>query len=70
MTNGSDHLASSVLEPGDLLYSAGDDGIPLTPGHVAMYIGDSQEIEAPHTGDVVKVISVPNDISIVTRPAG
>lgn len=70
MTNDNDHLPISVLQPGDLLYSAGDDGTPLNPGHVAMYIGDGQEIEAPHTGDVVKVISVPNDISIVTRPAG
>jgi cell wall-associated NlpC family hydrolase len=68
ITNGASHLPISTLEPGDLLYSAGSDGTPLSPGHVAMYIGDGQEIEAPHTGDVVKVISVPSDISIVTRP--
>jgi cell wall-associated NlpC family hydrolase len=67
-TNGHDHLPIATLEPGDLLYSAGDDGTPLNPGHVAMYIGDGQEIEAPHTGDVVKIIPVPGDISIATRP--
>ena len=69
ITDGKSRVPVSVLEPGDLLYSAGSDGTPLNPGHVAMYIGDGQEIEAPHTGDVVKVISVPSDISIVTRPA-
>jgi cell wall-associated NlpC family hydrolase len=66
--DGKSELPLSILEPGDLLYSAGSDGTPLNPGHVGMYIGDGQEIEAPHTGDVVKVISVPSDISIVTRP--
>lgn len=69
MTNGDDHLRLSLLQPGDLLYSAGDDGSSLNPGHVAMYLGDGQEIEAPHTGDVVKVTTVPSDISIVTRPS-
>ena len=68
ITDGKSELPISALEPGDLLYSAGADGTPLNPGHVGMYIGDGQEIEAPHTGDVVKVISVPSDISIVTRP--
>ena len=68
-TDGKSELPLSVLEPGDLLYSAGSDGTPLNPGHVGMYLGDGQEIEAPHTGDIVKVISVPRDISIVTRPA-
>jgi cell wall-associated NlpC family hydrolase len=68
ITDGGSDLAISALEPGDLLYSAGSDGAPLNPGHVAMYIGDGQEIEAPHAGDVVEVISVPSDISIVTRP--
>lgn len=70
MTNGNDRMPMSVLEPGDLLYSAGDDGTALDPGHVAMYIGDGQEIEAPHTGDVVSVTIVASDISIVTRPVG
>jgi cell wall-associated NlpC family hydrolase len=65
---GESDLPISALEPGDLLYSAGADGTPLNPGHVGMYIGAGQEIEAPHTGDIVKVMSVPSDISIVTRP--
>lgn len=32
--------------PGDILWR---------PGHVALYIGDGKIIQAPHTGDVVKV---------------
>ena len=32
--------------PGDILWR---------PGHVALYIGDGQIIQAPHTGDVVKI---------------
>jgi len=70
ITNGNGHMPISILQPGDLLYSAGSDGTPVNPGHVAMYIGDGQAIEAPHTGDVVKVITVPSDITIVTRPNG
>jgi len=43
------HVSTSALEPGDLLYM---DGI----GHVVMYVGDGQIIDAPQTGrDVEKV---------------
>ena len=36
-------------------------------GHVGVYIGGGQMIHAPHTGDVVKVASVPSNMRIV-RP--
>jgi cell wall-associated NlpC family hydrolase len=43
------------LEPGDLVFfEPGLDG----PGHVAIYIGGGEIIEAPHTGDVVKLASL------------
>ncbi|MGD0243465.1 MAG: NlpC/P60 family protein [Streptosporangiaceae bacterium] len=43
------HISTSALEPGDLLYF---DGI----GHVAIYVGDGQIIDAPETGrDVEKI---------------
>jgi cell wall-associated NlpC family hydrolase len=43
------HISTSALEPGDLLYM---DGI----GHVVMYVGGGQIIDAPQTGrDVEKV---------------
>lgn len=34
--------------PGDLIFP--------DPGHVGIYIGNGQVIEAPHTGDVVKIV--------------
>ena len=43
------HIASSAIQPGDLLYY---DGI----GHVAMYVGNGYIIDAPQTGlDVEKI---------------
>jgi cell wall-associated NlpC family hydrolase len=44
----------SLLEPGDLVFfESGPDG----PGHVAIYVGADQIVEAPHSGDVVKLAS-------------
>jgi peptidoglycan DL-endopeptidase CwlO len=43
------HISTSALEPGDLLYF---DGI----GHVAVYVGDNQIIDAPQTGSDVEKI--------------
>jgi cell wall-associated NlpC family hydrolase len=46
------HIAPSELVAGDLVFfEPRADG----PGHVGMYVGDGQLIEAPHTGDVVKL---------------
>lgn len=43
------------LQPGDLVFFIGSDGTETDPGHVGIYIGDGQFIQAPKTGDVVKV---------------
>jgi peptidoglycan DL-endopeptidase CwlO len=43
------HISTSALEPGDLLYF---DGV----GHVAIYVGDNQIIDAPQTGSDVEKI--------------
>jgi len=45
-------VATGDLQPGDLLFW----GAPIH--HVAIYIADGLFIEAPHTGDVVKVSSL------------
>ena len=45
-------------QPGDVCVRA---------GHCGIYIGNGQMIHAPHTGDVVKVASVPSNMRIV-RP--
>lgn len=44
----------SDLKPGDLIFF----GTPAY--HVGMYIGDGEYVEAPHTGDVVKVATLYN----------
>lgn len=41
------------LQPADLVFFEGP-----APGHVGIYIGGGQVCEAPHTGDVVKTISL------------
>jgi cell wall-associated NlpC family hydrolase len=46
---------SSQLQPGDLLFIPGSDGTSGAPGHVGMYLGDSLLIQAPQTGEAVKI---------------
>ena len=43
------------LAPGDLLFTRGSDGSASVPGHVGMYVGNNQVIEAPHTGSAVRL---------------
>ena len=44
-------VSQDQLQPGDILFF---DGL----GHVGLYIGGGQFVEAPHTGDVVKISSL------------
>lgn len=46
------------LQAGDLVFFKGSDSKNGLPGHVGIYIGNGQMIQAPHTGDVVKVSSL------------
>jgi cell wall-associated NlpC family hydrolase len=49
------HVQASQLEPGDLVFFEPElDG----PGHVGIYAGGDDFIEAPHTGGVVKLASL------------
>ncbi|MCX5122005.1 C40 family peptidase [Micromonospora sp. NBC_00362] len=43
------------LRPGDLLFIPGSRGSRARPGHVGMYLGQGLLVQAPHSGDVVKV---------------
>ena len=48
-------IAPEDLQPGDLVFwEPKADG----PGHVGMYVGDGKMINAPHTGDVVRIVSI------------
>jgi cell wall-associated NlpC family hydrolase len=58
------------IQPGDLLFSAGSDGTPTNPGHVVMYLGGGQIIQAPQTGEDVQIdpLSLAG-VVVATRPA-
>ena len=51
--------------PGDLLFFAGSDGTASSPGHVAIYVGGDQMIDAPYTGAVVRIEPILNAGAIV-----
>jgi peptidoglycan DL-endopeptidase CwlO len=44
------HVAPANVEPGDLVFFAGADGTPTSPGHVGLVIGHDKMIEAYATG--------------------
>jgi cell wall-associated NlpC family hydrolase len=47
----------TALLPGDLVLVPGSDGTLADPQHVGMFIGQGAVVEAPQTGDVVKVVT-------------
>jgi cell wall-associated NlpC family hydrolase len=54
---GTVHPALDSLEPGDLLFWSKDgtiDGI----GHVAIYVGNGDVVEAPYSGAFIKVVPI------------
>jgi cell wall-associated NlpC family hydrolase len=51
------HVATSQLQPGDLLFFAYNTSDPSTIHHVGMYIGNGQMVEAPYTGANVRISS-------------
>ena len=48
-------VASNALRAGDLVFWANDPSDPDTIRHVAIYLGDGKVVQAPQSGDVVKV---------------
>ena len=60
------HVAASQVQTGDLVFFAGADGTPTSPGHVGLVIGHDQMIEAYATGFPIRVAS----FGTATSPAG
>ncbi|MDT4918089.1 MAG: peptidoglycan DL-endopeptidase RipA [Pseudonocardiales bacterium] len=54
---GSYHPAIDSLQPGDLVFWSSD-GTIAGIGHVAIYLGDGQVVQAPHSGDVIRVTPI------------
>jgi len=52
------HISRANLMPGDLVFWAYDPSDPGTIHHVAIYIGGGRIVQAPQTGDVVKISSM------------
>ncbi len=52
-------------QPGDLLFFAGSDGTPASPGHVGIYVGNGEMIDAPYSGTTVQVQPVSSAGSVV-----
>lgn len=66
------HVPVAQAQPGDLLFYATDPSDPSTIHHVTLYMGDGQMVEAPYTGEFVRVRPVPWDyrelVPLATRP--
>jgi peptidoglycan DL-endopeptidase CwlO len=50
-------IPASQVQPGDLVFFAGSDGTPTSPGHVGLVIGNGQMIEAYATGFPIRIAS-------------
>jgi len=46
------------MQPGDLIFIPGSDGTPSDPGHVGMYIGGGQLVDASTEGVPIQVETV------------
>jgi cell wall-associated NlpC family hydrolase len=71
-TVGSPVASVADAQPGDLVFYPGSDGTAAAPGHVGIYIGNGQMIDAPYTGADVRVDPVgnPTEVRRVTGLAG
>lgn len=64
---GSYHPSLDSLWPGDLIFWSAD-GTIQGIGHVAIYLGDGYVVQAPHSGDVIRVTPI-NEVEAGTMGA-
>lgn len=64
-TIGTPVASLASAQPGDLLFFAGSDGTASSPGHVGIYVGNGEMIDAPYTGTTVQVQPLSSAGSIV-----
>ncbi len=63
-TSGVPVASLAQAQPGDLVFFAGSDGTAASPGHVGIYIGNGQMIDAPQAGSPVQVQAVGQPVAI------
>ncbi|HVC25860.1 MAG TPA: NlpC/P60 family protein [Acidimicrobiales bacterium] len=63
-TSGTAVATLAQAQPGDLVFYAGSDGTPASPGHVGIYIGNGLMIDAPQSGTVVSIQPVGTPVAI------
>jgi cell wall-associated NlpC family hydrolase len=54
------HVPLDQLEPGDLVFFGPGEFLAGLPGHVGIYIGSGEMIDAPHTGATVRIENLAN----------
>ncbi len=54
----------ALARPGDLVFYAGSDGTVTSPGHVGIYLGNGEMIDAPQTGMTVSIQPVGSPVAI------
>jgi cell wall-associated NlpC family hydrolase len=66
------HVPAKQAQAGDLLFYATDPTDPATIHHVMLYMGDGQMVEAPYSGEAVRIRPVPwrfaELVPLATRP--
>lgn len=60
VSEGTAVLSSGALVPGDLIFIMGSDPEGVLPGHVGIYVGYGELVDAPYMGQVVQEIPVSN----------
>ena len=68
--SGTPVASLAQAHPGDLVFFPGSDGTASSPGHVGIYIGNGQMIDAPQAGSVVSVQPVGQPVAIRRIVAG
>ncbi len=56
--SGAPVAGTADMQPGDLIFIPGSDGTPSDPGHVGMYIGHGQLVNASEPGVPIQVETV------------
>lgn len=64
-TVGTPVQSLAGAQPGDLVFFAGSDGTFASPGHVGIYVGNGEMIDAPYTGTKVQIQPVSSAGAVV-----